>query len=57
MLQSVVVLVVVVKVVVMVTPFSPSANSAGFLSTESIHERFFSCSPFKITAIRNISGM
>lgn len=59
MLQSVVVvLVVVMKVVVMVTPFSPSANSAGFLSTELVCEcASFSCSPFKITAIRNVSGM
>lgn len=46
------------KVVVMETPFSLSANSAGFLSTASICERAsFSCSPFKITAIGNIWGM
>lgn len=47
------------KVVVMETPFSLSANSAGFLSTASICERAsFSCSPFKITiAIGNIWGV
>lgn len=46
------------KVVVMETPFSLPANSAGFLSTGSICERAsFSCSPFKITAIGNIWGM
>lgn len=49
MLQSVmVVLVVVMKVVVMVTPFSPSGNSAGFLSMQSVCEcASYSCSPFK----------
>lgn len=39
-------------------PFSLSANSAGFLSMESICERAsFSRSPFKATAIGNIWGM